>query len=92
MKYISLLIIITTVCLSQDTSRYVFKTLPKKVFADASVESTNKIIITNNSGKKITLDFNGDTLKTYGNLHLDSASAVFFEYCMKRWLNYRREK
>ncbi len=56
-----------------------------------SLKPSQTLKIFNRENKSITIDFSGDTLKTYGDLHLDSASAVFFEYCMKRWINWRNK-
>jgi hypothetical protein len=62
-----------------------FRSLIKTV----SVDTTPTFRIYNSKGKYLALDFSGDTLRAYGELHPDSASIVFFEYCMKRWINWR---
>ncbi len=42
------------------------------------IKFSNTIMIVSPSGKKLTLDFNGDELKTYGDLKFDEASKIFF--------------
>ena len=49
----------------------------KKGFS--KIEPTHTIVIVSPKGKKLTLDFNGSKLKTYGDLKPDKAAEQFFK-------------
>jgi len=41
--------------------------------------SAHNIIISNKQGKELTLDFQGDKLKVFGDLKYDEAAKIFFD-------------
>ena len=57
----------------------------KEIYFDESkvgvgdVQPSQSIQIEGKDGKKLTLDFGGDKLKTFGDLEYDEASKVFFD-------------
>ncbi len=50
-----------------------------------SISSQCKLQLNGNNGKYLILDFNADTLKTYGTMAIDSAGMVFFKWCFERY-------
>jgi len=62
----------------EDTQNYYFSNSELPKFNMKSIEPTHTIVICSPENKTLTLDFNGEKLKTYGDLEYDKAAEIFF--------------